>query len=414
MLAKTQRIIGLDLLRCLAICGVLGVHSLIFLYPHVPPIDLGGSTFLLGYLGHFGYYGVELFFVLSGFLIGRILLRKGEQLGKPKELWRFWTRRWFRTLPAYFLFLLINLAVVTWVFPQKISGKTLLGYFVFIQNFTDYGVVFFAESWSLAVEEWFYLLFPLGAWILLRLKFRADHAFLLAGGLFIIFSTWMRWCFSADPSVSWTLEPRVVTIARFDAMMVGIFAAWLCLRHPDSFRKYRYFTGILGLVILVAAYVSWFVPDAEQSRWFGSTLRFNLVSFGFACLLPWGNSAQTSGSSQIDGIIRAIACWSYAMYLSHMLVLRFLMERWLPEFREIPWQGYLAWALLWILTIGLSALVYRGFERHFTAMRDRFAFRPRIAPHFQLPALPSVYPASNPNRACAADSRRLSTPPRHR
>ena len=62
------------------------------------------------------------------------------------------------------------------------------------------------------------------------------------------------------------------------------------------------------------------------------------------------------------------------MYLSHMLVLRFLAERWMPEFNASPIQGYVAFVLFITITIGLSALVYRGFEKPFTAMRDRFAF----------------------------------------
>ena len=104
MSSPSTRVIGLDILRCCAILGVLVAHGLTFLYPHVPPIPIGDWTFLLGYLGHGGFYGVELFFVLSGFLIGRILLRTGDRLSEPSELLRFWSRRWFRTLPADLLF----------------------------------------------------------------------------------------------------------------------------------------------------------------------------------------------------------------------------------------------------------------------------------------------------------------------
>ncbi|GAB5562469.1 MAG: acyltransferase [Synoicihabitans sp.] len=347
---------------------------MIFLYPHLSPVQLGEWTFHWGYLGHFGYYGVELFFVLSGFLIGRILFRKGEDLSSSRELRRFWARRWFRTLPAYFLFLLLNLAVAIWVFPQKLKVPDVLGYVVFIQNFADYGVTFFGESWSLAVEEWFYLLFPLLGWLLLRAKLRGDQALLISGGLFYLFSTWYRWQLSADPQVQWTVEPRVVTIARFDAMMVGIFSAWMSLRHTGAFQRLRYPAAIVGMVILGAAYTTLFAPDEEQSRWFGSTLRFNLVSFGFACLLPWGRYLQTTGSVKLDAAIRSIACWSYAMYLSHMLVVQFITRRWLPDYAAEAWQGYLGLGLLWGLTIGISALVYRGFERPLTSLRDRFAF----------------------------------------
>ena len=62
------------------------------------------------------------------------------------------------------------------------------------------------------------------------------------------------------------------------------------------------------------------------------------------------------------------------MYLSHMLVLRFLSERWLPNFAESAVQGWWALGLFWGLTIGLSAIVYRGFEYPLTSLRDRFSF----------------------------------------
>lgn len=374
MSTSSPRIIGLDLLRCGAIFGVLVAHGLIFLYPHVPPIPIGEWTFLLGYIGHGGFYGVELFFVLSGFLIGRILWRISGRLAQPSELWRFWSRRWFRTLPAYFLFLLINLAVVLWVFPQTVPWDRFMGYVIFIQNFASYGVFFFPESWSLAVEEWFYLLFPAAMWLLLRAKLPRDVVFLGAGAIFYVFSTWVRWHFGGDPAVSWTVEPRVVTIARFDAMMVGIFAAWISLRHADIFRRMRWPAAIVGLVGLVYAYTTLFAPNEDQTRLFAETLRFNLVSFGFSCLLPLGLHAKSTGSDALDQAIRALACWSYSMYLSHMLVLRFMMERWMPEYNSDPVAGTVAFVLFIAITITLSALVYRGFEKPCTALRDRFAF----------------------------------------
>jgi len=374
MSSPSTRVIGLDILRCCAILGVLVAHGLTFLYPHVPPIPIGDWTFLLGYLGHGGFYGVELFFVLSGFLIGRILLRTGDRLSEPSELLRFWSRRWFRTLPAYLLFLLINLAVILWVFSQPVPWDRFSGYLVFIQNFSNYGVFFFPESWSLAVEEWFYLLFPAVMWLLYRLRLPRDVVILGAGAAFYIFSTGVRWQFGADPAVDWTVEPRVVTIARFDAMMVGILAAWISLRYSSAFERFKWPTAIIGLASLGYAYTTLYAPAEAQSRLFAETLRFNLVSFGFACLLPWGLHAKTTRIAGLDTGIRALACWSYSMYLSHMLVLRFLAERWMPEFNASPIQGYVAFVLFITITIGLSALVYRGFEKPFTAMRDRFAF----------------------------------------
>ena len=113
-----ERIVGLDLLRCLAISGVLLSHSLYFIYPHVPALNLGVlGSYHLYHLGHLGFYGVELFFVLSGFLIGGLLIRQESHLSRSSELTRFYLRRWFRTLPNYYLFIIINGILATVFMP---------------------------------------------------------------------------------------------------------------------------------------------------------------------------------------------------------------------------------------------------------------------------------------------------------
>src|SRR5204863_5095522 len=87
----TDRVFGLDLLRAAAIMMVICAHGFVVLYPHF------GDA--LGVFGHGGFYGVELFFVLSGFLIGQILIRRGLALGRAANVAVFYVRRWFRTLP---------------------------------------------------------------------------------------------------------------------------------------------------------------------------------------------------------------------------------------------------------------------------------------------------------------------------
>src|ERR1700730_16180708 len=96
----TDRVFGLDLLRAAAIMSVICAHGFVVLYPHLVGV--------LGIFGHGGFYGVELFFVLSGFLIGQILIRQGPALDRAANVAVFYVRRWFRTLPLFFLFLAIN------------------------------------------------------------------------------------------------------------------------------------------------------------------------------------------------------------------------------------------------------------------------------------------------------------------
>src|SRR4051812_49944246 len=99
MTSNGGRVFGLDLLRAVAILMVVCAHGFVVLYPHF------GEP--LGFFGHGGFYGVELFFVLRGFLIGQIVIRAAGHLGPAANVAFFYVRRWFRTLPVFFLLLII-------------------------------------------------------------------------------------------------------------------------------------------------------------------------------------------------------------------------------------------------------------------------------------------------------------------
>lgn len=122
-----HRIFGLDVIRAIAILLVLFSHSTILLFPDK-------DTTLLTIIRFFGTIGVDLFFVLSGFLIGGIILKQ-LVLGKTalKSFVYFWIRRWFRTLPNYFLILLLNILLVFVFYGEIVEGTGY--YFVFYKTF---------------------------------------------------------------------------------------------------------------------------------------------------------------------------------------------------------------------------------------------------------------------------------------
>ncbi|HEY3837427.1 MAG TPA: acyltransferase family protein, partial [Bryobacteraceae bacterium] len=152
-----DRVFGLDLLRAAAIGLVLLGHVLLMMRMCFRS--------LTGWSVMAGYFGVELFFVLSGFLIGGILIRDFSKSETTGALGRFWGRRWLRTLPLFYLFLVINLVIDTSL-GQPTTGWWRNAFFV--QNFASAAGPFFVESWSLAVEEWFYLLAPVLIFIVLK------------------------------------------------------------------------------------------------------------------------------------------------------------------------------------------------------------------------------------------------------
>jgi len=374
----SDRVFGLDLLRAAAIMMVICAHGFVVLYPHF------GQA--LGLFGHGGFYGVELFFVLSGFLIGQILVRSGNDLGRAGNVAFFYVRRWFRTLPLFFLFLIVNITFERLFRAHPVGLGEALSHGFFLRNFTSFQMTFFPESWSLAIEEWFYLLFPAALWLGLKTTRRFDAVFLFAAFTFFAFSTIARLLAAPDPAVTWSEEMRMVVIYRFDALMIGMIGAWLSIRFPQPWRRSAFLCALGGIVLLVAMYATLWRFENRQlafgdDSFFARTFRFTLVSIGFALLLPWASAWKLAGENLASTAVRRIALWSYGLYLAH-----------LPVFLLVTRAGFGADAPMSLGTalasfafqiggaILLSALLYRFFEAPCTRLREKAA--PAIATHF--------------------------------
>ncbi|MFN8395450.1 MAG: acyltransferase [Bacteroidia bacterium] len=237
-----SRIFGLDLMRMLAICLVLHSHTAKFV------ASPAGTQTALHF---FGMVGVELFFVLSGFLIGSILIRivdSPEGL-TPRSTLMFWIRRWLRTLPNYYLAFFAFVGVIIWVTKVNIlhfpDYKRLL---YFMENMTGPPPVLYTIAWSLAVEEWFYLCFPLVIFpfLLIPRKWRV-YAVPLAGLVVVIFSLGLRAYSGWGPHGDWASVFRKLVPMRVDAIAMGVLAAWIARRFPELWQKWRWLALLIGL-----------------------------------------------------------------------------------------------------------------------------------------------------------------------
>lgn len=169
-----NRIFGLDLLRAFAIfCTVYG-HAVLL----VPEKFRSYHNVLVSAID-----GVAIFFVLSGYLIGGILLKSIYNKEATFKISIFWMRRWMRTLPAYFFILI--LLIVIFALKGELDNQFFY-YFLFGQNLFHVKSGFFAESWSLAIEEWFYLLFPVCISIILFLGIKLKKSVKITIILFFI------------------------------------------------------------------------------------------------------------------------------------------------------------------------------------------------------------------------------------
>jgi peptidoglycan/LPS O-acetylase OafA/YrhL len=317
--------------------------------------------------------GVGLFFVLSGFLIGGILIKKIQE--KPftlGELFHFWVRRWFRTLPAYYLVLAVLL--VCYYFVHYTMPPQWSRYIIFMQNFAWPHPLFFGEAWSLAVEEWFYLLVPAGlCGILYFVKHRRLSYVLFWILLVLMAGTLIRVVKLSQPGFvqGYTIDEDLAkqVITRMDSIMYGMLGAWIYISKPASWIKYKTQLFIVGLLLL-------FVPNIGFGPAVHVYVRPSILSIGALCLLPMLNSI-VHGRGIVYRAVTFISTISYSMYLTnHMIVYRGVMPIATKYLNLVPAHNAnhstICLILYWVITILLSYILYRCWEQPVMRLRDRW------------------------------------------
>jgi len=355
---NSGRIYGLDVLRALAVCIVVYEHGNFIL-------DLASPTLASIKI----IDGVDLFFVLSGFLIGGILLRGMSETESIDFSFvkKFLVRRWFRTLPNYFLFLFINILLIAIGISNGYLNRYLLTFFVFMQNFVKPYDFLFWESWSLSVEEWFYLLFPLllftTAFIFKKNK---KLLFVFCTFILVAFSTAIRF-YKAGKSTydyeTWDLWIRKLVICRFDGIGFGLLAAWLHFYYNSLWIKSKWICSVIGIVLL------YFIINNEfdQHKFFTETSYFTVSAIAVMFLLPFAE--QTKKYSTIFGkVVTFISLISYALYLTNLSV----TGSYIRNNLNYPAHPVLMYFFYWGFSILFAAFVYAYYEKPFTNRRDRF------------------------------------------
>ncbi|MEO8405403.1 MAG: acyltransferase, partial [Chitinophagaceae bacterium] len=251
-----DRVFGLDILRAAAILLVIISHTMYLLPVSEPTKDI--------FLICCGFAGVEIFFVLSGFLIGRIFLdllaKKSLTFAMVKN---FWIRRWFRTLPAYFLCMIFYIGMFYYIeHKSPFSDSYNLLYFVFLQNFVAAPPHFYREAWSLSVEEWFYLLLPAWIWFFYKV-IKMKNAVLSGIITCIIAVTLLRVVVVLLYDPVWNLGVRAIVPLRLDTLMTGVLTAYIYIHHRESWRKYARICFIAGVIVTLAA-TGWVYIDVVR------------------------------------------------------------------------------------------------------------------------------------------------------
>jgi peptidoglycan/LPS O-acetylase OafA/YrhL len=367
--AKPGGIPELDGIRALAIIMVLLYHfGLAYRY-------LYGSYFrqimpdpLVSVLNN-GWLGVDLFFVLSGFLIMRHLLNHPEGLDPPK-LRVFYTKRLLRTFPLYYAIILLILIGVLPSPSQPITVQELVIHVLFIQDY--FGARILEPLWSLATEEKFYLLSPLLAALLWRRS--ANHGLLMLFtllALLVLLRTWMVTQESTAVSYhSFFWQFRAPFHFAVVGILAGALVAWLSMRTQLKPHRLLILFSVVTTIIIMTTTDTLKMTDAQRLNGIHLCMVANFTIWVWA-------ARHHSGSVWMKWLtgrtLRIIAVLSYALYLVHNTVFPWvnqLHQRWIMS--ETAWIHALTFfAFYLVLSCLLSLALHYLIEKPFLRIKDR-------------------------------------------
>ncbi|MEP6956856.1 MAG: acyltransferase, partial [Chthoniobacterales bacterium] len=352
---------GLDLLRALAIIVVVIYHAGIFGFA------------LPGRVHRFGWIGVDLFFVLSGYLIGGQLL---AALTRPEglQLGRFFARRAFRILPAYFFILALYFGLPALREFPEISP--LWKFLLSVQNIALRGGTAFSHAWSLAIEDQFYLFLPF-ALLALRRKPRAG---LVIPCVLVLSGMALRaFLASQNPGteseVSYRAFQRLIyypTWTRLDPLIFGVVLAALERFKPGWW--YRLTAAAPWLGLLGCGAVVFGLSLGENDLTVTTCVwQFPLIALGLAMMLLCAVSPRLPFHRfELPGAA-FLASIAYSVYLSHKLVIHFVLQ--VCASYNLTLTSLPALLLVELFIYLGGTVLFFAVERPFLQLRHRLATR---------------------------------------
>jgi peptidoglycan/LPS O-acetylase OafA/YrhL len=353
---------GLDLLRAIAIGWVMCFHSFL----------VGGLNVHFAWLSRFGWMGVDLFFVLSGFLIGSQVLYPLIH-GRQFSLRVFYIRRALRILPAFWVVLAFYVA-----FPWFREAPGLEPWWKFATFIVNVSINYvhnqaFSHAWSLCVEEHFYICFPLLAWALTRrLSARAFVSLVLTLVLLGIAARTAIWLHDnhAAPERNWFIEDIFYpTWNRLDGLLAGVALAVLKASRPRAWQELgAYANRALIGGILIVAFAAWLFWG--RTGLLANSIGWPILSLGLA-LLVFAGAHRTGwlGRRAVPGAAW-VAAVSYSLYLVHKPIYHIVQALYGDVLSR---NGLLAFAGYTAASLFGAALLYYFVERPGLHLRDRLS-----------------------------------------
>jgi peptidoglycan/LPS O-acetylase OafA/YrhL len=347
-----NRSIELDFLRGLAIIAVMGAHF------HSFPTGSAVIAAIEYPLKNFGHEGVNLFFTLSGFLVGGLLLKQYAQEGRI-DATRFIVRRVFKIWPAYYVLILFH------VLARRHPLDTFL-----VQNLThmqNYLGSSIAQTWSLAIEEHFYLFLPLLLIVLGRFQTRVNTILTVLGSICVAVLIARCVAVHADQ----IHETFYYTQYRIDSLLFGVMLAALYWMKPAAYRAIAERKGLL--IALVIGLVLWLVfatPDLPLDQSIGYTIQ----AIGFCALLVLTvEYSKSIRETKLYRLIGWIGVYSYGIYLWHSLALA-PADMLIRKATALHVPAIVAWVAImaaqFVFAIALGYVMTRAVEFPFLKIRN--------------------------------------------
>lgn len=341
-----NRNFGLDLIRAISISLVVISHLFA-----VESLELG-------------VWGVEVFFVLSGFLIGQILIKDFTDGITLKKIMYFWKRRWFRTLPLYYAVIFVK-----FLFFDSSLGWKFFAYIFFLQN-NFVGIQFLSVSWSLVVEEWFYLLLPILLFLFFKNGIHKQYfLYFLIGSILLLLCLRYGWVIYTDRPFEGI---RGNFPFRFDTLLIGVLLAHIKLNFKTIYQKisnpFFCLFGVLLMMYLIFDLGSLHnsqLSHANNSIWY-RTGWFSAFSFSIFLFIPFLEKSTTITKIAKWKILYLLITWTsiltYSIYLIHLFVFQI----------PLPFESLIINKVVHILLIYLfSYLIYKYYEHPMMELRDK-------------------------------------------
>lgn len=363
-MGQQTRLKQLDVLRAIAVLLVLGSHK---------------QTLTLWMRN--GWIGVDLFFVLSGFLVSGLLFTEYQKHGKVRVK-RFLIRRGFKIYPPFYTLWFTTIFLVIVVARSKIPGRVLISESLFGQN---YGPAFWGHTWSLAVEEHFYLLLAAAVFFLVRNAKGGTNPFVYIPrtALFVGLLLLGLRVLTAIYVVPYSLKThQYPTHLRLDSLLFGVLLSYYHHFHHEAFSAWvkRYWKLIaIGSFLFISSCLLF-----DQSSFFMSTIGYTLLYLGFGGILL----VSFYSFFEVPRLFRAswnlvgtslafIGIHSYSIYLWHLPVANWGFMAFHHFFRPLNYK--LEFLLYLVASLGVGVLMAKLVERPSLWIRERF-YPSRINP----------------------------------